>query len=586
MDTSLNRMDSFLLNRKGLVGILMRKLLLNENLSEDMPLRKDILLKKYDGKIIRNIVLRGLPFGVPFADTSRKAEAKVIQIAESLHTPTRKEVIRNNLFFKKGDRFQATLVSDNEKHFRDLHYLRDASISVIREEKDSVDVLVMWKDVLSLGVGLQFISESVFGLSLIEDNFKGTGHSISLHALTEKDRRPHFGSGGDLILRNIKGSFTDGYAGFETYNNTINTGNRNEKTFYAGLLRPLVHPYLRFTFGVAADQHTTLNAFPDDTLYESDHRYRFYNYEIWGGWNVQALKVLRKLKDDRLRMLLGLRYFQQQFSEVPIRYQQQYYYLYPDISGTLASVTLFRQDFYKARYIYGFGRNEDIPEGLDIAWITGWTKKSGINRLYYGVNAQRFFFTANENYFRFTLKADGFARQQKMEDMNLMFNVEHLSRLLHLGTQWRQRYLTTFSVARQFRTVLNEPLFLQSDFGLQEWSSDTATLGHSRITLKTESVFYSGWHVAYFYFAPFVAGSICLFTPMGKTFAQSNWYQSISFGLRTRNESLVFNTIELRGYFFPVKNFRGRRWDVEVNTNIRFKYNKQFIKKSEIINVN
>ncbi len=28
-------------------------------------------------------------------------------------------------------------------------------------------------------------------------------------------------------------------------------------------------------------------------------------------------------------------------------------------------------------YIYGFGRNEDVPEGMDISLTAGWTKTQG-----------------------------------------------------------------------------------------------------------------------------------------------------------------------------------------------------------------
>ncbi|HSC39137.1 MAG TPA: hypothetical protein VLD19_14745, partial [Chitinophagaceae bacterium] len=68
---------------------------------------------------------------------------------------------------------------------------------------------------------------------------------------------------------------------------------------------------------------------------------------------------------------------------------------------------------------------------------------------------------------------------------------------------------------------------------------------------------------------------------------KSNLYSTIGGGVRTRNESLIFGTMELRGWFFPRKDyFFHNSWRVEFSTNIRFKYNTQFIKRPELIVVN
>jgi len=164
--------------------------------------------------------------------------------------------------------------------------------------------------------------------------------------------------------------------------------------------------------------------------------------------------------------------------------------------------------------------------------------------------------------------------------------VEYFSRLLKLGTRWKLRNFINGGAAYQAKRILNEPLFLQSDFGVREWRSDTLIAGNTRITLKGESVFFAPWELAKFRFAPFVFGNLCIFTPVEKKFSQSNWYKSIGGGVRTRNESLIFGTMEFRAYYFPQKNFLGDHWRFEFNTNIRFKYNSQFVKKPDFISVN
>ena len=584
-DSTANSFDSFLLRRKGLLGKLARSIVTDQAISANVPARNDLLWRQYKGKVIRNISVRRLDFGIPISDTASQFKSTLTRWANHLHHKTREQVIRNNLFFKKGDRLVPVLVADNERHLRDLPYLQDARISITRVTRDSVDILVLTKDVLSIGGSYRMHSTQRMSIAISEDNLDGTGHELLFRTLYDNTRDPKFGSGAEYTARNIKGSFIDGYAGFLSYNKNFNTGTQNEEWGYAGFVRPLVNPYMKFTYAAEAAWHNTQNVYAKDSVYETDHRYRYYNYDAWIGWNSGAFKIFRVNKDNRMRTLVGLRYLQQNFTEVPFKYQDQYHYSYADLSAVLSSLTVFRQDFYKTQYVYGFGRNEDIPEGADLSLTAGWTKKAGIERPYLGIDLQRYFFTARESYFNYILKADGYLRHGHMEDINLLFSVDYFSRLLRIGA-WKERNFITASIAHQPERILNEPLFLQSDFGLREWRNDTLNTGDSRATIKGEAVFFTPWNLANFHFAPFIFGNLCMFTPINEKFSRSDWYSSYGGGIRTKNESLIFETIEFKAYFFPRKNFLGDHWRLEFNTHIRFKYNRQFIKKPDFTNVN
>jgi hypothetical protein len=585
-DSSMNKVDSFLLHQKGLLGKLARNLISNKPAPPNAPVRNDLLFMVYKGKVIRNIIIRRLDFGIPLADTSKRLRSTLIQWANDLHHKTREEVIRRNLFFKEGDRLVPDLIADNEKRLRDLPYLHDVDIRVIPVDVDAVDILILTKDVLSLGGSYHMQTTTKMNLSISEDNLAGTGHALLLRSFFDNDRNPKFGYGADYTARNLGRTFIDWKSGYLSFNKNFTTGSENEEMVYTGFIRPLVNPYMRFTYSANAAWHVTHDVYKSDTLYDTSTRYRYYDYDGWIGWNTGAFKLSAGSKDNRMRTLLSLRYLQRNFSAVPLKYEGQYYFQYADLKAMLSSVTIFRQDFYKARYVYGFGFNEDIPEGADLSLITGWTKRSGVDRPYIGIDLQRYFFTAKESYFNYTLKADGYLRHRQLEDVNLLFNVDYFSRLLRLGPKWRQRSFVTSSIAHQVNRVLNEPLFLQSDFGVREWHTDSLVAGDTRITLKAESVFFTPWNLANFRFAPFVFTNLCLFTANDKRFPHKNWYNSLGGGIRTRNESLIFETAEFRFFFFPQKNFLGEKWRLEFNTNIRFRYNRQFEKKPDFVSVN
>ena len=586
-DSSVNKVDSFLMHQKGLVGKLARNLVSNKPASPGAPVRKDLLFNQYRGKYIRNIIIKRLDFGTPITDTGRKFETRLTRWANDLHHKTREAVIRKNLFFRSGDKLVPYLIADNERYLRDIPYLHDADISVVEVDRDSVDIIVLTKDVLSLGGSIHMHTTTKFSVTISDANIAGTGQELLFRSIFDNRRVPKFGYGGEYNTRNIGGSFINWYGGYTSYSKNFASGFENEEMVYTGILRPLVNPYVKFTYAATAAWHETHANYSVDTAYETNTMYRYYNYDGWIGWNTGALKFSSDFnKDNRIRTLLGVRYLQQSFNTIPFKYRNQYGYQYANLRAVLGSVTIFRQDYYKVHNVLGFGRNEDIPEGADISLITGWTKKVGVERPYIGIDVERYFFTAKESYFNYTLKADGFWRDKQLEDVNLLFNVDYFTRLLRMGSKWSQRNFISAGISHQVRRVLNEPLILQSDFGVREWRADTVLAGDTRITLKAESVFFTPWELAKFRFAPFVFAHLCLFTPTEEKFSQSKWYNSIGAGIRTRNESLVFQTMEFRAFYFPNRNFVGEHWRLEFNTNVRFTYSRLFEKKPALVNVN
>jgi hypothetical protein len=73
---------------------------------------------------------------------------------------------------------------------------------------------------------------------------------------------------------------------------------------------------------------------------------------------------------------------------------------------------------------------------------------------------------------------------------------------------------------------------------------------------------------------------------MGESFGKTNGYSAVGGGVRTRNENLIFGTIELRGIYFPRISGDMNHWRIEINTKLRFKYNSSFIKKPDFIVTN
>lgn len=582
--------DSYILKRKGLLGKLARNLLTDTAAPANSgPVRNDLLFSIYEGRVIRSITIQGLDFGTLITDTTRTFKNRLTNLANGFHRKTRGYVIRHNLFFKVGDKVLPYLLADNERHLRDQAYLQDARIVIRSSDRsfDSVDIMVLTKDVLSIGGSFRMHNAASVSGSIREDNLGGWGDRLSGSLLFDQRRKEKVGYGAELIKRNIGGSFIDGSIGYKDFNDGFNSGRDEESSFYIRMVRPLVNPYIKLTYAAEVATHQTYNMYLDDSTYKSDAQYRFFNYDTWIGWNTGAYKLGKQNnKDGRLRTLLGLRFFRKQFQEVPEIFGQEFYYDYQDMMAALGSISVFRQDFYKTKYIYGFGRNEDVPEGMDISLTAGWTKKSGRERPYAGIDFQRFFFTEKEHYFNYIARIGAYYNKGSIEDMDILFNLDYFSNLVTMSKKWKQRSFVSAGITMQIHQELNEPLFMQSQFGLPELRNMKKMGGEIRSTLKTESVFFSPWTLANFKFAPFVFGNLCLFTPQKQELSKSDLYSSIGGGLRSRNESLIFGTLELRAAFFPRPDYFGNRYRVDFSTSVKFKYNRQFIKRPEIIIVN
>ena len=585
--TQKKSLEKYLLTRKGLFGKLTKVLITDttkENTVEGLQ-RNDIRFQPYGGKVIRHIEYKRLNFGTPISDTLPEVSTPLTRLSNKIHAKTHERVIKNNLFFGKNDVVQPYLLADNETYLRNLPYLQDAKISVINipGNPDSVDIIVLTKDVLSIGGEAPNVDPKNTTIKIKEENFHGSGNRITLNGFFDQSRRKKYGIGAEYIKRNIAGSFLDAYFGYQSFNGSI-YGNREEKAYYVKLVRPLVNAYLRWTYALDVSRHQTKNMYSGDSLYLSDYRYSYNNVDAWGGLNVNASFLDRYVRGQRLRGLIALRFLSQKFDALPLRQLTTYDPSYADITGVLSSISVFARDFYKTQYIYGFGRNEDIPEGIDIGLTAGFTRKQNKSRPYMGIRFERYYFTSHQRYLDFTVRLEGSLYKKDFEDVTALANVDFFNRLKTLG-KWKQRTFLSAGITWQFNNVLNEPLFLQSKYGLPEFGYANIP-GYIRTTVKGESVFYSPLSLASFRFAPFVFYNASLFTARNTTFANSKLYTSIGGGLRMRNESLIFGTVELRGYYFPTKNFSNQNFKIELNTNVRFKYNSQLAGRPDFIQVN
>ena len=578
--------DSFFLSKKkGLLGRLGRSIDINGEHVE--PVKTVDPYKKYHGRIIRTISVVPVGFNYNLNDTSPLKKSLPVKIANSLHLNSFERVIQKNLFFKEGQPFYPLVIADNERFLREQTFLKDAIIYVLPSvySKDSVDVIVLTRDVFSIGGSFSMSSVNRIKAEVKEENIGGSGNRFALFGMYDKERSPAHGYGAEYVIRNMRGSFINWSNGFKTFNTAFNSGRLEEINIYSDVEKPMASRYTAVTGAASISYHSTINGYLGDSIYSNDFRYRFINTDIWGGYNFGHNSGKQKDSENRLRHFVAIRGFYNIFKKVPVKYITEYNYRYADINAVLVAYSLYRQNFYRTNFIYGFGRNEDVPEGLNATIVGGYTNKQGIRRSYYGVEMDASKFNKKEGLFSYSIKVGGYVNKKEIQDVDVLLGINHFTKLFKLNNRWYNRSFMGISYTRQYNTFLNEPLMLQSDFGLPFFRGSFIE-GQRRTTFKIETVFYNMKKIAGFRLAPFVFSDLSLIQPMNEPVKKSNGYPALGGGLRTRNENLVFGTMELKGYIFPRVVDGMKNWKVELSTKLLFKYNSSFIRKPDFIRPN
>lgn len=345
---------------------------------------------------------------------------------------------------------------------------------------------------------------------------------------------------------------------------------------------PLVSPYHVWTGGFEIAVHNTQNAYLPDSLYRSDFKYSYQVFDGWAGYNIGAKKQLPLNFKSRYKRLIALRAIHKTFLDIPDLYKTRYNFAYTDLVSILSSFTIFEQDYYHTNFLYGFGRNEDVPEGFSLSVIGGWTNRNMVSRPYGGFEYQRNYFSRRKNYLNFNFHVGGYFNKNRLEDMSIVASLEYFTRLRKLGSsRWYLRHFLSGSITQLANTFLNDPLRLSSDFGIPQLNNTLDLKASTRITFNGQSVFYNTWKFAGFSFAPFTFVNASYLTPIGNALQIGDVYTAIGGGVRTRNENLVFGTMELKAFYYPRTTGTMNQWNVTFNTDLRFKYVSQLIKRPD-----
>jgi hypothetical protein len=445
---------------------------------------------------------------------------------------TSEKIILKNLLFSEGDTLSPLILTDNERILRQLPYIDDARIIVIPVSPDEVEVIVITKDVYSLGGDFTYRGANRGSVWLFDENIFGLGHELRIEIPYSGNNPDSPGIGVGYKVNNIAKTFI---------NLNLNYYNAlGKRTYGFALQRDLVSAETKYGGGIAIRQMYTTEDL--DTLPVAEPLN--YNYQDY--WLQRSFMIDRS---SVTRIITGLRFINDNIFTRPVIDPESNYALQKK-SLFLGSVSYSRQRYFKTNLLYSYGRTEDIPYG-SLFRLTGGVEHNEFkgNRLYLSPEGAFGTSLANLGYISFYGGFGTFIREGKPEQGVLSLKTLFYSNLINVGRQ-RVRNFITVDYSRGYNRYSDEYMNVPGENGFKGFRNDSIR-GGQRVRFGVESVIFNPVNFYGFRFAFFGFANAAFLAGTNQIISSGNTITGFGMGIRIRNDNMVFKTFQIRIGYYP-----------------------------------
>jgi hypothetical protein len=492
----------------------------------------DVNYIRYSGKRIGKIVIQRLSvFGSDINDPASSSPNKLESLINKTHLNTNEFIIRKNLLFSEGDTLSPLLLSDNERILRQLPYIDDSRILVIPVSESEVNIIVLIKDIYSLGIAADLQSFKKGSVSVFDKNILGLGHEFRFEFPFDADLPNSPGFGLSYNINNISKSFIN-----LKLNYFYGLG---QKTYGFSLDRELLSSTTKYAGGISVrEMFTTVDL---DTLAEpAPLKYNLQDYWIERSFLLN--------KESVSRLIIGARYTNNNVFNHPLIFHDTYHYL-QQYRIFLASLSFSVQKYYKTSLLYAYGRTEDIPYGGLFTITAGREINEFSKRNYMGLDFSFGKSIGTIGYFYTSAGLASFFTGSRTEQGLFRIRTNYFSNLVYIGN-YKIRNFVKADYTRGFDRYLDEHLVFSRDGGFSGFRNDSLG-GAQRISINLESVLFSPRNYYGFKFAFFAFADVgCLFGT-NQIVRNGELLSSIGLGIRIRNDNLLLNTFQIRLGYYP-----------------------------------
>jgi len=493
---------------------------------------------KHKAKVIRSIQIEVYdPFDHSIPDTSTKKLHTLQKAGNRWHKSTRHWVISNKLLFKKGEKLNALALSETERLLRQAEYINDARITVIPvKNTDSVDVEVRVQDKWAISIPSYITGLSGY-LRFRDLNLFGTGQQFEQHIGFVKPGFMYFT--GFYNVANIDNTYISSRLSYGTNPDGSQVGLSFDRPFFS--------PLAEWAGGLNLAHTQHFHYYRDTTDgFEKKMNLLNCNYDVWAGKTIK-LSNRKNFFNQSLNVIVGGRYYGTRYFNRP-GVALYLPYSFPNNTAFVGNVGFTLQQYYKNKFIYRFGVNEDVPEGLIVQFVYGGEKKEYVkNRYYMGgeiARAKHF----NAGYLSASLSSGLFFNSAISNNFTLFYRMNYFSDLFRLR-KWYLRQFFNYNLVYSENKPLAEKITLTPG---DLYGFDGGTLiGNSKMILQSETVAYAPYNLVGFRFAPVLMAGYGMLGNTPYSVLCSKIYQAYSVGLLIRNENLLNGTFVASFGMYP-----------------------------------
>lgn len=524
------------------------------------------------GRTVRHIYYRRVKVFGPrnINDTTFTTSMRLIHLANRLHFDSEEWLIKQNLFFREKDTVNAYEFADNERYLRNRPFIQDARILMVETPyMDSVDVMVVTKDVFEYGLDLREASTNAVAAKVFNNNLFGAGQGLLFGFRWNNSFSRPWGTEARYTKYNILGTFLDAAVGYSSLNTQLPLdSNVYEGSYYLQVERPLYRNSAKYAGGFTLSRNYAINIYGQPDSIFRDYAYKVL--DIWTGYSF-----LNRFRNDgrsysRPNLAILGRYYNLKFDKTPSQpaflkdpiYNNRHYYL--------GQLLLFKQDFFKTHQFFGFGRTEDIPYGYRMGLSAGWENWMDRKRFYTGLEGEKYWHTRLNGLLSIGAGISSFWQRNISEDMVINAKAAYYSRLMRF---WKGsfRLFVNIDYLGNPNNYFYKPLDINMERGIWGYR-ETKVSGFHRINLRSEGVYYSPWKVYGFKFNFFGSVQASQVSFRNNYLLENPVYTGYGLGVRIRNENLPLNTFKLGAYYFPDAPPGQRNVYFEITTVVDFRF--------------
>jgi hypothetical protein len=481
---------------------------------------------------------------------------KIFRLANRLHYPTRPEIIRRQLLFKPGQRYNRRTIDESERILRADGYFYDAWIRPVHYENGKVDLRVTTRDVWTLNPGFNFSRSggtNSIGVQLEDTNFLGLGTDFKVYHTSTIERTA---TGLVVSDQHLFDGWTSVGLGLATQSDGYLHELTVQRPFYA-----LETPWAAGIYGIDDlqtdylwDRGAVIDQFAD----------LHTGAQIYGGWSEGEQNGWIR------RWTTGFTYDEHRFSPVATwtgatDIPADRRFLYPFVQ-----FDLIQDDFLRLYNHDQIARTEDFYLGSSVSVRAGYADAalgSSSSALIFNSSASTGFGGTGKStlllFGDFSGRVTGGELQNGIADASVRYYVEQSKNWL---------FFTTLAGTKGWRLDVDDQITLGGDNGLRGYPLRYQD-GTGRALFTVEQRYFTDWYPfrlfrvggAIFYDAGRVWGTAPLAVP------NFGWLTDAGFGLRFGNARTGLGNVIHVDLAFP---FNGdptiKRVQLLITTQARF----------------